>query len=94
MQKAGFLMTRLIDKEPLVFASEIVQVYLNIIFKASRSWLASVAEQDGLNLTCSLMAEDIFYLSDIAHFHLLYEPRHKKTGFLHMRKQRRRSALR
>ena len=25
---------------------------------------------------------------------LLYEPRHEKTGFLHMRKQRRRSASR
>ena len=25
---------------------------------------------------------------------VLYEPRHEKTGFLHMRKQRRRSALR
>ena len=24
--------------------------------------------------------------------HLLYEPRHEKTGFLHMQKQRRRSA--
>ena len=27
-------------------------------------------------------------------FGLLFEPRHEKTGFLHMRKQRHRSALR
>ena len=39
---------------------------------------------------------DKFYATSLASHHFsneaLYEPRHEKTGFLHMRKQRRRSA--
>ena len=32
--------------------------------------------------------------STLINMYLTYEPRHEKTGFLHMRKQRRRSASR
>ena len=40
------------------------------------------------------MDETVLFCLPISHKKDLYEPRREKTGFLHMRKQRRRSASR
>ena len=44
-------------------------------------------------MVISLKIENQYITSGFGYCHLRYEPRHEKTGFLPMRKQRRRSAV-
>ena len=65
------------------------------ISKISSLWPSSVAVQPALCGTWSETPKTGFLTTRIIFLiAYLYEPRYQKTGFLHMRKQRRRSATR
>ena len=87
---AGFLMTRLVylnSNKTSLYLNYIVSVMSKYHLKVLQVW-AWVIYLQLLKYLKSLKVILITLLSDI------YEPCYEKTGFLHMRKQRRRSASR
>ena len=62
--------------------------------KQNKTWLIQ-HELNWLQIRLELCHEKKRLFTDLMCYHRgLYEPRHEKTGFLHMRKRRRRSASR
>ena len=77
--------------QSLCFASKIVQslYFLILKFLISNHLCLYSPVCDGPDQVFSLLASNGDFFSKHS---VTYEPRHEKTGFLHMRKQRRRSA--
>ena len=100
MQEAGFLLTRLKTNTLVIFVLK--SSALNLFYKNTKLLIRSNAVVKNLSRSSRELkaVEDNDYSWEMCkkrfkhkNSHKAYEPRYEKTGFLHMRKQRRRSAL-